>query len=459
VNTSSFVIAEYYRNLSTTREGIYLDGRQDIDQAGVGGNITGPPIRIGRHATNLTGGLNGYFAEMIIYDANLTTANIRRIESYLAIKYGISLDQTTLTDYVRSDGTVIYPAASTASYSTYINDIAGIGQDNNSDLDLEDSRSQNANGMVRVFSPSNLGDTEFLVWGSNNGSITTPNTADVDGTTIRRRLSRVWRVAETGNVGTFSISFDLTNVPGAKSQASLRLLIDRDGDGFFDNDQTPRSGTLAGNIFTVTLTNANQIQNNDYITIGTTNVSTTPLPIDLVDFNVTYESPVVVASWNTASELNNDHFTLERAGIDLAFEEIASIPGSGTSKIPHAYSHIDPYPYEGRSYYRLSQTDYDGTVTYFNPKTIFIAEKQRKLSAFPNPNDGKTIKFRWGNAKFNLNYVAVIDYHGRTLETSYLEGHDLREYSIDLQQRLSTGLYILKVHYNGKDEFVKLVVR
>ena len=117
-------------------------------------------------------------------------------------------------------------------------------------------------------------------------------------------------------------------------------------------------------------------------TIGTANL-TTPLPIELSDFNLTYENPAVVATWQTASELNNDFFTLERAGTDLAFDEIGRKPGAGTSKIPRSYSMIDSNPYEGTSYYRLKQTDFDGTETYSEAKSMFIEEIRKKTCRFP----------------------------------------------------------------------------
>lgn len=454
-NTTSFVIADYYRHTTSDREGIYLNGAQDIDQACTNGDITGPRIRIGNHATNIDdGGINGYFAEIIVFDASLSNTERQRVESYLAIKYGITL--TSTINYVRSDGTTIYP--STGSHSGYVNDIAGIGEDDDSGLDHDNSKSQNANSVVRVYNPDELDNGNFLVWGSNNGSLTIPNTTDVDGTTIKRRLSRVWRVAETGNVGNFTIEFDLSAVPGAKTQAALRLLIDRDGDGFTDNDRTPLSGTLAGNIFTVNVAEGN-INNGDYFTIGTTNASTTPLPIELADFNVIYENPVVVASWQTASELDNDFFTLERAGDDLSFEELGTKPGAGTSKIPHNYSMIDSSPYEGRSYYRLKQTDFDGTISYSDTKHMFIEETEKKLMIYPNPNDGKNIKVSWGSSQFNLNHLEVINQQGKSIESFYFDDHDLREYSHELKHRLSPGLYVVRIHYNGKDEFVKLMVQ
>ncbi len=450
-NTTSFIIANYYRNTGTTREGIFLDGRQDIDQAGIVGNITGPVVRIGNHATNVdTGGLNGYFAEMIVYNTNLTTANRRRVESYLAIKYGITL--TSTVDYVRSDGTVIYPSTN-ASHSGYVNDIAGIGQDNGSELNQEDSRSQNANSVVRVYNPDDLDDGNFLVWGSNGGSLTTPNTTDVGGI-IDRRLSRVWRVAETGEAGDVTIAFDLSAVPGAKVQADLRLMIDTDG--VFSAGANYYTGTLSGSTFTVS---GVDLDDDNYFTIGTANAASTPLPIELTEFDITYESPVVVTTWKTASELNNEFFTVERAGTDLIFDEIGTKPGAGTSKIPHSYSMIDSNPYEGVSYYRIKQTDFDGTSTYSDTKYIYIEETEKKFAVFPNPNDGKELRFTWGRSKFNLDHVQIINHLGESVEYSDVKVNDLKEYSLPLRQRLAPGIYIVKIHYNGKEEFIKLMVR
>ncbi len=455
-NTSFFVLANYYRNTSTTREGIYLNGGLDIDQPGIGGNITGPVVRIGNHATNVdVGGLNGYFAEMIVYDANVSTTNRQRVESYLAIKYGITLPSTT--NYVRADGTTVYPSTS-ASYAGYVHDIAGIGRDDDSGLDQDDSESQNNNSVVRVYNPSSLGNEEFLVWGSNNESLSNPNSVDVDGTLIKRRLSRVWRVAETGTVGSITMEFDLSMVPGDKTSAALRLMIDRDGDGFADNDRSPISGSVSGNVFTVSVSN-NNLSNGDYFTVGTTDVTSTPLPVELTGFSVAHESPVVVSSWHTASELNNDFFTLERAGQDLVFEEVGRTPGAGTSKIPHSYSMIDQYPYEGISYYRLRQTDFDGSSTYSDTKYMYIEETEKQIAVFPNPNSGNQIEISFGNTRFNLNRIEVINQQGRTFETAFINRKDLKQYSVELKQKLPPGLYVVKVHYNGKDELIKLMVQ
>ena len=152
VNTTHFVIVDYFRNTSNTTEGIYLNGALDVSQAGVTGNILGPRIRIGRHATNLSGGLNGDFTEMAVYNTNLGTTNRQRVQTYLALKYGITLASST--DYIRRSGdAVIYP--STGTHSGYVSDIAGIGRDNANNANSsgflqQTSTSQNTNKVVTI---------------------------------------------------------------------------------------------------------------------------------------------------------------------------------------------------------------------------------------------------------------------------------------------------------------------
>lgn len=452
-NTTSFVIANYYRNYGGPTEGIYLNGRSDATGTTPTTNMSAPIIRIGRHAVNTNNGMTGDMAEVIVYDANLTAAERSRVQSYLAIKYGITLDQTTATDYVRSDGAVIYSAT---TFAGYLSDVAGIGRDDDSDLSQSSSKSQNANSVITIFNPSSMNnDFDMLVWGSNNGSLTTPNTSDVQSP-IQRRLSRVWRTSEPGgNIGNVSIDVDLNGVPGNITSSDLRLIVDGNGTFNAGNTLYTVSSSPSSRVYRFTGVSLN---NGDYFTIGSINASQTPLPIELADFNVVYEDPVVVATWETSSELNNDFFTLERAGIDLAFDEVGRQVGAGTSKIPHTYSMIDSHPYEGPSYYRLKQTDFDGTVSYSDVESIFIKESEKKLIVFPNPNEGRSLRFSFGASRFNLDHVEIYNQHGQSIQHSYLNVTNLREYSLELRHRLAPGLYLLRVHYNGKDEYVKLAV-
>ena len=460
ITTGAFIMADYFRDYvsaASSTEGIYLNGRLDISQAGPTTSINGPPIRIGRHALGTNMGLNGYFSEIAVYNANLTPAQRQRIESYLALKYGITLDQTTLTDYLRSDGTVIYPASTTLS--GFVADIAGVGRDNaaaGSGLYQTTSQSQNANSVlsISILTPAlTLADNEFLVWGSNNASLNSTNSSDVDGILVKQRLSRVWRASEVGDVGMNTVSFDLSSFTGPLNGSNLRVLVD--SDGTFAAGSVPCLGTLTGTTFTANL----NLANGDFFTLATTNTTTSPLPVTLENFTVAYENPAVVASWKTATELNNSHFTLERSGTDLSFDDVARVAGAGTSNLPHTYSALDTTPFEGRSYYRLKQTDFDGKIAYLGVQTVFIEPSEKKLSVFPNPLiGGKSWKLKYANEIFQLDRIEVMDEQGRLLEVIAPDTKKEKEFAIQPRRSLTPGFYVLNVHYNNKQEFVKLVV-
>ena len=156
-------------------------------------------------------GLGQHFSEVVVYDVTLGATELQRINSYLALKYGITLDQTTPTDYVDSDGTTYWDATANAVYNQ---NIAGIGKDDCTDLHQRQSKSANADVFLTVA----LGDTilgsnlqswqngnnvttdkTFLVWGDNGGS----NDFDVtvNGTETTARIGRVWRVDKSATWG------------------------------------------------------------------------------------------------------------------------------------------------------------------------------------------------------------------------------------------------------------------
>jgi hypothetical protein len=126
-----------------------------------------------------------------------------------------------------------------------------------------------------------------------------------------------------------------------------------------------------------------------------------PLPIELISFTakVTNENNVLL-QWSTGSEINNDYFTVERAkdtrlnaggGQGIAFEEVLRKAGAGNSSVTQNYSALDSHPYSGISYYRLKQTDYDGSTSYSNIVSVSINDNELTVDILPNPSDGKFI--------------------------------------------------------------------
>ena len=109
---------------------------------------------------------------------------------------------------------------------------------------------------------------------------------------------------------------------------------------------------------------------------------TLPITLTYFDANVV-DNKYVLTYWNTASELNNDHFTVERSRDAIHYEGIGEIQGSGNSSAVINYSFIDDNPYSGVSYYRLKQNDYDNSV-YYSP-AVSVYFKRSQFSIYPNP--------------------------------------------------------------------------
>lgn len=134
------------------------------------------------------------------------------------------------------------------------------------------------------------------------------------------------------------------------------------------------------------------------ITIGT---GTDPVPVELTSFSARYMDNEVRLTWQTASELNNYGFAVERSADAESWEEVAFVPGSGTSFSPKSYEHTDAldeaFARLPQLAYRLRQIDRDGTTDYSNivfVKTGELPTDVELYAAYPNPfNPVTTISF------------------------------------------------------------------
>ncbi len=108
--------------------------------------------------------------EVIIYPSELTVAGRNQVESYLAIKYGITLDQTSPTNYTLSNGSTIWDAATAGSWKYTI---AGIARDDTSTLSQLRSQSVTNTGDI-IVSKSSIGTNRMaLLWANDNAQIST----------------------------------------------------------------------------------------------------------------------------------------------------------------------------------------------------------------------------------------------------------------------------------------------
>lgn len=124
----------------------------------------------------------------------------------------------------------------------------------------------------------------------------------------------------------------------------------------------------------------------------TTTIHST-LPIELKSFGLIQNNNQVDISWVTASERDNDYFTIERTVDGINFEIIGTVKGTGNSSVEKSYTFTDYKPIEGISYYRLKQADFNGKFEVFNPKSIdFKSLQASEIVVYPNPTtDGNVV--------------------------------------------------------------------
>ena len=165
--------------------------------------------------------------------------------------------------------------------------------------------------------------------------------------------------------------------------------------------------------------------------------SASPLPIELLYFDAQVSGDDVVCNWATATELNNDYFTVERSADGGTFTSIGEVDGAGSSQQTLSYAFTDAEPLSGVSYYRLRQTDLDGTETWTNVVSVWIDAPNGDLLVYPNPcADELFIAGAWQDDE----RATVLDAIGRVVAELGLVGNG----RVDLSA-LATGTYSLQV--------------
>jgi len=368
---------------------------------------------------------------LINYNRALNTAERKIVENYLGAKYAITIANDLYTHQ-----------------GAYAGEVAGIGRDDATNLNNDAKGS----AMVRINNPSSLDDGDFMIWGHNESSIDAFDTIDVDKIEIETRMSRVWSITKTNDVGTVDVIFDHSEFSPI-SPTDLRLLIDRDGDGFADNDVTPLLGSVTGSLITFT---GVSFANNDKFTLGSIDFDQTPLPVELIDFHLESNDRDVDIIWTTASELNADYYLLSKSKSGKSFNNFANVQAAGTTSSVSNYRSIDSTPYSGISYYKLTQVDFDGVRTHYGPLSV-NRQQEQSFVLVPNPTKG-AFKLKSAISIEGNTHLTIFSPLGKLVNQFKLSPEDINYKYIDLD--LKPGVYFVKVSQeNGLSKSLKLVVK
>jgi hypothetical protein len=167
---------------------------------------------------------------------------------------------------------------------------------------------------------------------------------------------------------------------------------------------------------------------------------TPPLPITLLDFMAVKNGTEVNINWQTETEINNDYFIVEKSKNGIDFIGSESIKGAGNSQSTLNYQTTDHSPYNGISYYRLKQVDYDGTVSYSKIVAVNFNDN-KNINVYPNP----------GTGIFNIQGLGTeseITVHNPLGQTILIKRTFSDSSEIDLRDQLS-GVYYIKIN-NGE---------
>jgi Concanavalin A-like lectin/glucanases superfamily len=448
-------LAIYQTKNNGSTASIAVDGTTAISGAGqLASNVNRTLNYIARSNWGGDEYFQGGMSEVIIYNSDHTTSEKSRIESYLAIKYGITLGH----NYVASDGTTTVWTLG----GGYDNDIAGIGRDDKSSLGQVQSKSINSDALVWIeavgeginATPAwvDIADKEFLCWGNNNVSYISWTTTAAPPAAWR--LARQWRVSESnGDVGLVTVSVETTDIPPGWVDKII-LMTDTDGDftsGAVFNPMTDNSGTWEVQI---------NLVDTSFFTFG----YIVPTPSVTPTITDTYTRTPTISPTSTESATLTPSPTISLT----ATESVTMSPTSTISPTPTISASVTPTKTISATITRTVTLTTTATVTptmtsTTSPTLEVAATDLSQVIVFPNPYKGDT-NLRDEMIFFNMPTRAVLRLYsidGRLVKTIVKDDAGNRVvWGLNNEQgsAVASGVYIYIIKTNAQERRGKIAI-
>jgi hypothetical protein len=185
------------------------------------------------------------------------------------------------------------------------------------------------------------------------------------------------------------------------------------------------------------------------------------LPVELVSFNASAVNNNVTLNWQTATEVNNNFFGIERSSDGLNYSTIGTVQGTGNSSVIQNYSFTDHAPGQTSSantlYYRLSQTDFDGTRKDLGVRTVVLNNAENAFSVYPNPFTG-AINVCLENISMPAT-ISISNARGKSIYTETISAkNEGAEHTIHLPEKTEPGVYFVSLSSEDK-KMVKRILK
>lgn len=192
-----------------------------------------------------------------------------------------------------------------------------------------------------------------------------------------------------------------------------------------------------------------------YFTYGSTTVMNS-LPVDLTSFQAVQQNSHAYLQWETASEINTSHFSIERSIDGIDFKSIGNVQGNGDAVIAHQYTFKDIIPEDGVNYYRLKIVDHDNTFEYSNIEVIKF-EATPAIQLFPNPVK-KTIQLEGFDPNLKNVQLEILDRNGQLIFNHNISINDGKlQVPVEAVNIQNPGTYFLRVIGQGQSHVIKFI--
>ena len=187
------------------------------------------------------------------------------------------------------------------------------------------------------------------------------------------------------------------------------------------------------------------------------------LPIKLKSFSCKHVKNDVELNWVTASETNNEYFSLERSVDGINFTVIGKVQGSKNSTIDISYSFTDDTPEEDINYYRLKQTDFDGKFTYSDIKSVRIKKNTTegaglKLESVYPSAFSDNFKINFSLTKSASVLFVLINVSGQIIVKENVQATaGINTYDFYNNYDLKDGVYFVALFYNDEKVIQKII--
>ncbi|MEM9325948.1 MAG: T9SS type A sorting domain-containing protein [Bacteroidota bacterium] len=185
---------------------------------------------------------------------------------------------------------------------------------------------------------------------------------------------------------------------------------------------------------------------------GTNTLGVSVLPVEFLDFHASKLGDEVSLRWSTAAEVDNDFFTVERSADGMDFEALGNVAGAGNSSTIQYYEFVDDYPLFGTNYYRIKQTDFDGSFEHSKAIVMQSIGNVGALQLSPNPTtDGRVVLTIRGLAQSEDFALSLLDVSGNVALINQVTIAPNTPFVLDLRTAdLPRGVYLLNLRSSDR---------